>query len=672
MDTFAIGALIARSELRPALYFACVRADPWPGESGVVRMTIDPKGDKAAAAEFPVEFFPVSGSYSATQGTVGVAGFHYATDRFFVQSLAFSTPGAWVFDGRLSSWVGFIAAPDSSDRFLGIDQASGHYYISGSERGGSLTEGGYLLVSDGRATPIPQGQVNNGLGSTGFIFVDSATHRLFVPTQLGKLGYAPKDSAEEGYVVMHDVTPLQKPPAPLDYDAITTNLREGPNTITNFSGNINGFGARAVLVGGYGGIVSGSGQQVPIDRLRSGDRGLTAARVPSVDVRSAGATATSQPFVADSNTDTELTDAGAGPWPWAPASCLDGDGQAIDNGSTGPGGSATVRCDLAKESAEASADFGPVTAGEVSVGASSFRAKTWRDPKAGVVTNTIARAKGIELPSADGGTVSIGQVEAIAATAAHGLPKTASAQWERRIAGVEVTDAEGKVTQELGSCASGADDDQCADLIAKINDALQFKMRISLPQPALLATPKGAFAGVQQSDRDFYEGKTVNNQGTTFPAEAASRAVPALQITVFNDSMEKSRVIVQLAALQANSIYTNSPQPGYDTEQPPIDTGSQPASNDTAPATDLSTSSGSDPVDLGGGGGSVDDSIPPSASGPAAAPVAAQVPEGVLAFLRRGPKEALLFAGVWLLFGGAGMAFARRRSLLGVLEGMGS
>jgi hypothetical protein len=671
MDTFTVGALIARSDLKPALYFACVRANPWPGESGIVRMTIDPKAEQEDATAFPVEFFPISGDYSGTQGILGVAAFDYSSDRFYVQSLARLTPGAWVFDGRLSSWVGFIGAPDASDLYMGLDQSSGHYYLAGSEKGGSNIEGAYLVVSDGRASPIPQGQVENGLGATGFIFVDPTTHRLFVPMKLSKMGYAPADSIETGYVVLKDETPLEKPPAPLDYDELTTNIPEGPTTITNFSGNVNGFGARTVLVGGYGGVLSASGQQVPLERIRSGDRGFTAARVPSVDVRGAGATASSQPFVSDSNTDAELTDAGVGPWPWAPATCLDGSGEGIENASSGPGGNSAVRCDLSKESAEASADFGLLTAGDVTIGSSSFRARAWRDAKQGVVTGTVATARGIELPAADGGTVSIAQVEAIASTAAHGRPKTASAEWERRISGVEVTDAEGKVTQELGSCVSTAEEDQCSSLTTEINKLLEVKMRVSLPEPAMLETPKGAFSGVQQTDKDFYEGKTVNNQGTTFAGEAGSRAVPALQVTVFNDSMEKSRLIVQLAGLQANSIYTNSPQPGYDVETPPVEPPAPP--NDAAPPVSTSTGSTGGAVDTTAGGGGTGGGSIPAASGPVAtAPTVAQAPEGVLAFLTRGPKEALLFAGVWLLFGGAGAAFVRRRSLLSVLDGMAS
>ena len=674
MDTYTVGALIARSQLRPALYFACVRAEPWPGESGVVRLTIDPKATNADAPGFPVEFFPVSGSYTdATRGIVGLAAFDYSTDRLFMQSLAFSTPGAWVFDGRLSAWAGFIASPDSSNMYLGLDQGSGHFYMAGQEAGNATTiKNGFMLVSDGRQTPVPQGIVAAGMGAEGFIVTDPVTHRLFVPMALAKLGMAPEDSADIGMIVIKDETPLDKPPAAINYDALTTNMPEGPKTITNFSGDVNGYGARTVMVGGYGGIVSGTGQQLPVDPgLRPGDRGFTAARVPSVDLRPAGAAATAQALVSDTNTDAELHDAGAGEWPWAPASCLNGGGDALDAQSTGNGGDASVRCDLTKQNAQASSSYDAFAAGPVKIGSSSFDAQVWRDSNDGVITQTTAQARGIELAAPDGQTLSIARVGSTATTVAHGLPHTAEATWERTLSGVRVTDADGKVTQELGGCSSSAETDSCADLVAQLNNVLQTKMRIDLPSAVVESTPKGAFASVQQSDRDFYEGRTVDNQGTTFSGEAASRAVPALQIKVYNDTIEKSRMLVQLAALQSNSIYTNSPAADFDipTDQPlpPSDGGgSGPVAATTGSSGGLSSGApvsdgGAGAIDLSGGG----------APGTAiAAPVAAQTLSGGLAFLTRSPKEALLFAGVWLLFASAGAAVIRRRSLLGVLTGV--
>ena len=96
MDTIGVGALIARSDNLPALYFACIRANPYPGESGLVRLWITEKADQSAAQEFPVDFFPVSGTFTETKGIVGVAAFDPRRERFFVQSQSAGTPGTWV------------------------------------------------------------------------------------------------------------------------------------------------------------------------------------------------------------------------------------------------------------------------------------------------------------------------------------------------------------------------------------------------------------------------------------------------------------------------------------------------------------------------------------------------------------------------------------------------
>jgi hypothetical protein len=662
MDTNGTGALIARSTHQQALYFACVRGDPWPGESGVVRVWVDPKADNAAAAEFKVDFFPISGSYSSlTGGIVGMAAFDYATDRFFVQSLAAATPGTWVLDGRISAWVGFLAAPDSQDRFLGLDQSTGHYYIASEDPTGA---GGYLLASDARATPIPQGEVFRGFGATSFIVTDPVTHRLFVQVSTEKLGI--ESESTRAYVVLKDDTALAEPPEPLDYDALTSDIDEGPETITNFSGGINGFGARAVLVGGYGGLLSASGQPVSLGQVRSGDRGLTVARVPSVDLRNGGAAATAQALVSDTNTEAELNDAGAGEWPWVPTTCLDGNGSQVENNASAPGGDAAVVCDLAKGRAEASAVAGPLVADGVGVGSSSFNATTWRDSKKGVITSTTAIAKDLEVSAPSGNDVSIAKVTSTATTAAHGRPGSAKASWQRVLSGIEITDAEGEIVQRIGECSTSVKEDSCGPVIDEINNALGTRLRIQLPKARVLATPKGAFAGVEQSAADFYQGQTVNNQGTTFGGEAASRAVPGLEVVMFNDTVEKSRLIVQVAAVQASSIYTNSPQTDP-VLQPPADPPPADDTGDvTAPSLDggsLSGGAGSAPI--GSGDGGVPDAPPASEL----APVAAPLPEGVLAFLTRGPAEALLFAGLWMLFGAAGVSVYRRRALLAILRG---
>jgi hypothetical protein len=669
LTTYHVGALITQSELTRAVYFACVTrgsgaGDTYPGQAGVVRLWVSRKADQESANTFNVDFFPISGSYYSNNGS-GIAVFDHETDRFFLQSLSTTTPGVWVFDGRVSAWVGFIGAPDPTDFWAGIDPASGHFFIGGEGGVDQKKVPGYLLVSDGRATPVPQGG-QFPIKVDGFIATDPATRRLFIPTEMGV-----PDSVSNyvRIIIAVDQTPDARPERPPRYDDLTSDIPEGGNALSDFSGGANGYGARAVVVGGYRAALGYAGQGVAADqvtqgRVRSGDRGITAARVSSVDFRKVGASAAAQSLVRDTNTEGEMTENAPLDWPWQPAACLDGAGEQVSDDKSAQGDAAIVTCDLAKETAQAESTFGAVKAGPISIGSSAFQARAYRDAERGLITEAIAGAQGIHIAIPSGGTISIADVESVATTVAHGRPGTTKASWTRTISGIVQRDEKGKVVQRFGECTSSSKQDTCGDLFAQINKALGVKLELKLPEPDLIETPKGAFAGVQQSDADFLQGRTVLNQGAAFAAEAESRAVPALQIVVYNDSVERSRLLVQLAALQANSIYTISAPP----PAPRTPTATQ---NKTGDGTTQSTPSGS----LGSGSGAIDPiplssgddiSPPPYTDSPVLATPADQVVQG-LRFLVRSPGEALLLGSVWLLFGSAGFAIFRRRMLLEVL-----
>jgi hypothetical protein len=664
MDTTTIGALVARSKKLPALYFACVRPNPYPGESGVIRLTIDPTADQQAAVDFPVEFFPVSGSFSSpTAGIIGISAFDPKRERFFVQSLSEATPGVWVLDGLKSNWVGFIASPDNSNRYLGLDPVSGHYYMGGA-RGK-----GFIVVSDTSGIPIDQGRVMRGFTTWGFIAVDPSTQRLFVPVDVKRLGLSRgKEENVRGLVVIRDESSISEPTRPLDYDALTSDAPEGPRTVTSFSSGVNGYGARVLLIGGYSGLLSASGQSISVGNLRPGDRGIAAARVPTLDVRDAGATASAQELLSDSNTEAELKENTGAEWPWAPASCLDGaGGKPESNTQTSAQGEATVRCDLSKERAEVTVSFGTVAAPAVAIGSSYFSAIAYRDGKLGSVTEVTSSANGIELSAPDGTSASIGRVAATATTAAHGHAGTTRASWERVISGVEIRDAEGEVTDRLGGCSSSDEEDTCKELAEALSEALQIRMRINLPEPEVIKTPKGAFAGVQQTDADFHAARTVYNQGTAFAEEAASRAVPGLEIVVFNDSVEKSRLLIQLAALQTNSIYTISPREPS-APSTPIDTTNVDVPD--SPTTDGVGNLNADLTDVQVPGFDGANEVSPiEAPEPEALAAAPASLEGRLAFLAQPARDAVLLVCVWLLCIAAAAGVARRRALLGVIGG---
>jgi hypothetical protein len=350
---------------------------------------------------------------------------------------------------------------------------------------------------------------------------------------------------------------------------------------------------------------------------------------------------------------------------------LDGNGAAVSDEDVQQGGYAKVECDLAKGIVRATSTFGKIDSAGFSVAGSTITSTARRDPRKGTVTEVAAEAKGIEIPTPQG-TLSIAKVTSYASTVAHGHRGTAKTEWYRVIAGVQVLDAEGQVIQTIGGCDSREKENPCEDLEDAINGLAPTRLRASLPKPSQMQTPRGAFAGVQQNDRDYYNSRTVNNQGAVFDGEEGSRAVPALELNIFNDGQEKSRLVLQLAAIQANSIYTISPEaPPGPTEGPvklPPSTDDVPG--DTGGSGSLGTGSVGDvaPADLPPSGDvTVEDAPTPTESVPVAS---TQVVDGVLAFLRRSPQEAFLVALVWLTFAGAGWAIFRRHHLLKVLGGM--
>lgn len=87
----------------------------------------------------------------------------------------------------------------------------------------------------------------------------------------------------------------------------------------------------------------------------------------------------------------------------------------------------------------------------------------------------------------------------------------------------------------------------CKDLVDNLNRLTQTNAKFFLPDPEVEATPKGAFAGVRQSDGRAFRDETVNNDG--------SRALPALRVELYNDAESRSRVVADFAAIDATSTY---------------------------------------------------------------------------------------------------------------------
>jgi hypothetical protein len=668
------GSRVVRDPHYPALYFACIRSTLSPETNALMRLWIRPDATTVEAARFPLEVFPISGTYTGAASAQGILLYDPGADRLFLQGQSETFPGAWVFDGRLSAWVGFVGAPNPLDVFAALNTRTGRYYLGGQPFGGDLPES-YLVLTEGRQTPVPQGRLFFTGGVASVLRVDPTTGHLFLW----------REEPRREWLVFEDRLEAFRPPAPPDYDELTSDVAEGPGTVTSFAASVDGFGARALLVGGKAGILDpfclgtndpvcqseGSVERAALGFNASGaDRGLFAARVSSADLRNVSASASARALELDPTSEGEyvsavrneadrvrvatgnsdeldderrereegLPDDNDDPgdalerslaWRYDPAFCLDSGARPTSGRAAG----VSVSCDLAAQRVRATSSHDGLSLGGVSVASASFVTEVLRDPGRGAMTVTTALARGVRL-QAPGGTARIGEVRATAITAARGRRGTAEVTWVRRLAGVAVEDASGRTVY---SCADERGCDPKA-AIAAINGVLGFRLRVRLPEPLLVRAPSGAFAAVEEREADFLDGLVVNNDPL--------RAVPALEVVVYNDNEDKSRVVVQLAAIQASSIYGVKPLPGTEPPEtgPPTE---RPLPRVEPPALPVPVIDGVLPVAPPGGPGG---------------PVARIVRSALL--LLRSPREALLFGMAMLVFAGAAAALWRRRALL--------
>lgn len=669
MTHWSWGAMVARSAREPAIYFLCdaggtgyTQAVPG-GQSALVRLNISSDAGQGDANGFGLEAFPISGGYGPSEG---VATFSRRLDRVYVNSLSNETPGAFVFDGQLSAWVGHIAAPDGTAIQIGVSEGDGRFYLGSQD---------YLLVTDGAATPPPQTTAVDGLPVNTPIVADPGSDRLFfkVPNIPGSYG----DLAER-YIVVDFPIEFIDPLPPPDFDAGTADVAEGPDTFVNYTAVSSGFGALGRLVGGVGSVGSYGldkdvdpfgnlndllENQLGQDRMEEpvvvsqGDRGVVAAEVPAVSLAAFGATGDAQALSTDDGSAGEIGEVGnlvgeqgapaqvteGARSPYRRVECSDNgfdddttdqkDSDDVDAGpaeGTGAGtGHARVVCDRVGQQAQAMASWraGPAAdeAAGPAVAASSFDTHVSRDPEqGGATTETVAVASGLELPLPQGGMLQIGEVRATAVTAAAGRPGTTLARWTRTLSGVVVTDQDGaqRFPEEdgAGSCATvvsiqGGEEEQrqeadnCRQLIDTVENLTEPRITFELPEPDLQATPLGAYAQVRESVGDFRNGATVLGD--------SHQAVPALQVLVANDGTEKSRLLLHLAAIDTSTTYQIKPCPACS-----FDGGTDP---DPAPAPTTEPASPT-PAATATGQPTVESAAAPPPTPPVSLP--AQEPEG--------------------------------------------
>ena len=682
-----VGSLIARSAAlpTPTLLIACGTGgalgggDTSPGQAGALELRIDPTAGMAQAAAFDVRFHPISGSYF-DGGTSGFAKYDPGSDRLFLQSLSITTPGAWVFDARLGGWAGFISAPSrwpdgqpARSNYGGVHPTTGHYYMGGGG-GNPPAPGAGLVVADGRASP-PQAGVfaEKRFAPYMLIGADPGSNRIFIPTGLGKPTVIARDLTKS-------VDPLERP----DYDGQTDDVDEAPGTFVSFTGDTGGFGARVTAVGD----TSAATGPVPLASttpvVGAATRGLIFARVPTASVQPAGAAAAAQAASSDTVTG-QAVDQNRVTWPYEPRTCLDGGEGAETPPAESVGGRAEVRCDLAHYESTGSARQAGVNTGPVSIGDARVDTRVKRTAKDGMSTVTTSSTSGIRVEVPGAGSLTIGRVETVARTSAHGRSGTASAEWTRKIADVSVRSASGEELFATAGCSetvkhdgetetASGDGGACDALADAVRRLLQVRVRLLFPRPAVEATPKGAFARVGQTDIDAAREVTVNDQGKVYPNDATTRrSVPGLQIDVYNDSTERSRYVVQLAGAENSSIYTVNKRaddapcdmggciPGGFDEPSPRDSGDPASSSGGSLETATASLDDAAPVS--------DIAMPPAVGGSGRRPSSSAGRSGLegLILAQRSLGDGGLMASFLVLVAAAVGAVARRRRLHSVL-----
>lgn len=671
MISKGIGSLVARSRAYDALYFVCdnggtTAGQTYPTETTLVRLYVTRTGTTADEAQQRVEYFPISGSFYSGGSGSGIAAYDAVTDRFFLQSISFATPGTWVFDGRLSSWVGFVSSPNRAAFYMGVNPTLGHLYIGTNDGGGTANPTNGLLVADVHQTPVPAGEVQS-IVPTALILTDAGSNRLFV--RPGK--------ANDPYLVIEDTTPA----TPIDrgvsnfadYDLDTSGTPDTPKYDTNWAISANGFAAESVQVGGIGAPLTAVGSNPPdIPGVAPGTRALMSAH-GSADLRPAGAAAGAQAIVADLNTTSEYDSHDPnrdGPtnddWPYPAKACLDSNDtrQEISFSDSGPskpanGGKFTIVCDLAKNTSTVTVEMGATGSGATTVGHSTYRITTSRDTKQGGYVTTDAIAAGVTFDVAGGYSVQLARAESKTTNVAHGMAGTATSAWQRVIEGLRVFGPDGSVMATLPGCeshrnvaADGKVDaaDTCGPVAKQVNALLPTRVHVQFPMPVSVTTPKGAFSGVEQTAEQYYQATTVDDQGVIYRGDSVGvRPIPAMVAEVYTDTAERSRTVTVLAATQSNANFTSNP---------PFDPG---ACCDTGGFTPPPLP-GPQPI-VNPGVTHVGGSVPPPATTAAQPTYAAPATElrGFL-FMRRAFRDVVLLVLLsGLVLGGAGTALRRRR-----------
>jgi hypothetical protein len=531
---------IVRSLLEPSkIYLNCYNSGAVQGL--IIRITLGADGKPSSDEVFPA----VPGALSTM--------FDTGSDRMiFLTTISGAGRGAWVFDGRRSSFLGVIATgderPGAIAYAMGLDQARGRLYMQ--------TAAG-ILVADVRRTPLGSGLLFRKFGAEGVgaIEVDPVNHQFFVPEFR-------IEGQPERYTVYSDEIPSFRSSNHGSPDDLTTEVSER-NGVTgvNYSAAGRAFGGRILVTGGVqkgtwnAALGPFSTEDTGINQLwraiqsapvSQSNRELFAARVKGVSLTNDAADASAIAADADRGSRQDMAivqDAAEQPtaWPITSADCDDTSSNPGATHGTQTGSGAT--CDV--ESAAASATAGTAlqsTNGEVSGRAFFAMTSLQREAARGIVARSIATVSQISIMD----TVWIGSLTTTAEAWARGRRGKAGAILDRVISDVRIdANHDGKPEYSCTVCS-------VESVQERINAALGGQAAVEFPRPDPAYYPNGSPGGYQaiiqkEHFREFAE-RALNDDDTL--------EVPGMQIVVYSDGRAgRSRYVVQLAGVQAEAHY---------------------------------------------------------------------------------------------------------------------
>ncbi len=257
------GGFLARSLRADFVYLPCWGHTLGPFESGanpvgmhgVTRIDLNEGPDGSPdPTRFEERFHPI-----AADVTNGDVGGDAARDLVFFTGQGASSPRMWTFDAHQEAWTGATSVASFGPDAPVSDPETGRVY-----QWSSYSLRGEFRVTEADRLAVPQGEDYDlgFMGGTSHDFplwgiFDPSTRRLFFGNPEMCLEWADEGSCaveepsdERPHVrVFADRLPVASPPEPVDWDAATEDVTDGP-VFTSASANGAAYGARYLFAGG--------------------------------------------------------------------------------------------------------------------------------------------------------------------------------------------------------------------------------------------------------------------------------------------------------------------------------------------------------------------------------------------------------------------------------------